>query len=61
MLPISQFYNDGLAYESDLKANIGNLTCALANLRLLDANLNINIKHYRTEMWSMVLVMVTAE
>ena len=41
-------------FKMTTKENIGNLTCVLADMGLLDANLNINKNFYRNEMWQQV-------
>jgi len=36
-----------------MHAKVGNLTCVLSKLDVLDANLNINLKHFTQDMWTM--------
>ena len=41
-------------FREDTEHNIGNLTCVLSKMRLLDAKLNVNIDFMTVGMWEEV-------
>ena len=41
-------------YRQDTEHNIGNLTCVLSKLKMLDAKLNVNIDFLTSGMWDEV-------
>ena len=41
-------------FKLDAKDNIGNVTCVLAKLKALDANLDINLEFYSNGLWNTV-------
>ena len=42
-------------FEAEAAHNLGNLTCVLAKLRMLDASLQINVDYFLHEMWALVM------
>ena len=49
-----EFMNDYQDFLSTMKTKIGNLTCVMTQMKMLDAAGNINLRHYTEDAWALV-------
>ena len=48
---LEQFLEDYDEFKTDIGSMIGNLTCVLTKLDMLDSSLQVNLKAYTTDIW----------
>ena len=48
---LKKFVGEVSSFKSDMRGNFGNLTCVLAKIGQLDADLDIKLSYFTDKMW----------
>ena len=50
----AEFFAHAQKVKAGMQTKVGNLTCVLTKMGLLDASANVNLKHFTEDMWTQI-------